>query len=78
MENSYMTTTLIFGIVGLLIIISILVELIAGKTRLRGYGVFERKNDPRMYWFSVLLKLMILILIGVLYYWGLSYAGFTH
>jgi hypothetical protein len=65
-----MSTKWIFLIVGAIIAISILVELITGKTRLRGCGVFERKIDSGKYWLSIFLKIIILFLVSLVYAWG--------
>ncbi len=65
-----MTTQWIFWVVGLLTAVSIVAELAAGKTRLRGLGIFTRAADPRKYWSAIAVKTVFLILIALLCFFG--------
>jgi hypothetical protein len=47
---------------------SVVYELLSGRARLRGIGVFTRQERPGAYWGSILLKLFMgamVVLLGL-------------
>lgn len=51
-----------------LIILSVFYEIVTGRARVRGFGVYTRQDRPGAYWTALLLKTLLIGVVVVIHY----------